>query len=874
MANTGTFGTILAEIGKGLLPLSEAVSSPDRFIYFMQKLGWQADSIPQPLQNLGASVETLFAALRAIVGDGLALDGSVSLGSDTALPSVALGDIDAVAHAVVQVVNAIRNLENAPDAGFPATLLDDGFKAKFPQQLIDFLLVNYFTRYQSTWAFALRALGVIKTKYVPRTGNRLPFVQYSFDFSDLPNVFSNPTLVLQNAYAWGTDDFDFATFSSQVDNLLWHLGLDTSVEEIPLDVASTLEGNVSVPGDPARRAIKAIFFERARATGRMSADVRMLYLPADTGKKPGFAIMPAFNGMTDFTFQLSPDIAVTITSDMDLQGGIGLLFRPDTSAEMLLGFNNNAVTRASGSIQVTVDRSQLDNSPILLLGSPDSTRLQYQKLGGLLGIRLDANQSPDIFAEADLKGLSFVFSSSGADGFIQKILPSGDPSLSFDLTAGISHKNGFYFRGTSHLEISVPAHIQLGPIDIQSLTISANPKDGTLPVSVGASFDAALGPLTASIDNIGLTATFSFPSGGGNLGPLDLALGFKPPNGVGLSVDAGPVKGGGFLYIDTDRGEYAGALQLVFSDFLGLSAIGLITTKMPDGSAGFSLLIIITADFGAGIQLGFGFTLLAVGGLLGLNRAMLFQPLMDGIRTNAIQSIMFPQDVVANATRILSDLRAIFPPQEGTFLIGPMAKLGWGEPTLIQHLTRRHHRNPARRRSDSRNPESGAARRRHPDFVVAGQLRRRSGIRQAAALLLRLSVRFTHPVHHHRRRDGRVGGIWCRFEPRHLGRRFPSAVQSAPAAVHSSQENRTRHHQRGVCANPLQRLFRSHFKYGPIRLALRIFLRFQRTQRARQLWLRRADPVFAIPLHCGNLDVILRECVRARRLLHRHRSDA
>ena len=37
---------------------------------------------------------------------------------------------------------------------------------------------------------------------------------------------------------------------------------------------------------------------------------------------------------------------------------------------------------------------------------------------------------------------------------------------------------------------------------------------------------------------------------------------------------------------------------------------------------------LITADFGAGFQLGFGFTLNAVGGLLGVNRVMLFQPLI------------------------------------------------------------------------------------------------------------------------------------------------------------------------------------------------------------------------------------------------------
>ena len=82
---------------------------------------------------------------------------------------------------------------------------------------------------------------------------------------------------------------------------------------------------------------------------------------------------------------------------------------------------------------------------------------------------------------------------------------------------------------------------------------------------------------------------------------------------------------------------------------------------MPDGSPGFSLLIIITAEFGTGIQLGFGFTLLGVGGLLGLNRTMRLQPLMEGVRTGAIDSVMFPRDVVANAPRIISDLRDVLP---------------------------------------------------------------------------------------------------------------------------------------------------------------------------------------------------------------------
>ena len=38
---------------------------------------------------------------------------------------------------------------------------------------------------------------------------------------------------------------------------------------------------------------------------------------------------------------------------------------------------------------------------------------------------------------------------------------------------------------------------------------------------------------------------------------------------------------------------------------------------------------------------------------------------------------------MANAPRIIGDLKRIFPPMDGRFLIGPMAKLGWGTPTIV-----------------------------------------------------------------------------------------------------------------------------------------------------------------------------------------------
>ena len=165
------------------------------------------------------------------------------------------------------------------------------------------------------------------------------------------------------------------------------------------------------------------------------------------------------------------------------------------------------------------------------------------------------------------------------------------------------------FAGSAALEIAIPTHVSLGPLEIIVLYLRADlASDGSIPVELSGGFAAALGPLKASVDRLGLTAKFTFPQQGGNVGPADVTFAFKPPNGVGLSLDAGIVKGGGYLFIDPDRGEYAGALEL---DRSAKSSPSKPSASSPRRCRtvrkGFSLLIIITAEFGTGIQLGFGF---------------------------------------------------------------------------------------------------------------------------------------------------------------------------------------------------------------------------------------------------------------------------
>jgi hypothetical protein len=556
-----------------------------------------------------------------------------------------------------------------------------------PRQVVDYLLITYLQTYHGSLAFALRALGVIKTTYVPPIGQRAPYVHYAFDFADLPKVLEDPSLVLTNAFGWGTPNFDSAAILSECDNLLVMLGVDTRSVTLPTPTALAIEGATEdQPGAPRRTMLRGIIFERASNGGRLSAEIRMMPLPARGSDLPGLAVMPAFNGLLDLAISLFDDVAVTIRSDLDVQGGIALQSRPGKPLEMITGFaDTGSPVAATGSIDVRVERNAPDDAPpTIIVGSPTGSHLLFKKLGGTGGVRLSSKQELDLFAEVQLVGLEFRLDTSESDGFIAKLLPKDGIGFHSDLTVGISYRNGIYFRGTSNLEISLPAHVQIGPIDVQSLTIAAIPKDGALPISLGATLKGDLGPLQAVVENIGLTATFAFPPNhDGNLGPLDLQLGFKPPRAIGLAVNASVVHGGGYVYLDPDRGEYAGELELTIANSLSIKAIGIITTRLPDGTRGFSLLIIMSIEFATGIQIGLGFRLLGVGGLLGLNRTMNLQALAEGVRSGGVNSVMFPKDIIVNAPKIISDLRAFFPPQEGVFLIGPMVKIGWGAPTLI-----------------------------------------------------------------------------------------------------------------------------------------------------------------------------------------------
>jgi hypothetical protein len=659
-------------------PLERACASRDGAARLLTELGYLAPGPVTAFEKLNAGIgalDDIFASISALTADSSAED--VAAAAQRAVQAVKV---------VVDAINSVTaNLQS--DFAGSGILTETDLVAQFARKLNDYLIARLLEDYYGTLSAALNLLGVIETESMdePATEFEVEYARRTIHWDKPKALVSDPigtlTANLTTAdevllYRWlyyaelfGVSFGLAAGFRSPDEQVLSHFndGADL-LSQNDSDQLTTLQ--VPFTGDPAAQPSLEFYPVRDPTTKLFTGIAAALGFSAETeiplGDRYRLTAKVSANLAQGLGIRLSRQGEIRLSSNV-LSGGAQAL-----ADAVQLG--------ARLSIEPAVDDAPL---PLLQLGVPGGSRLQIGS--GALSFGAEKQGALDLFLEGDLKDGLIELRIDDADSFIGTLLPEGGVSSSFSLGIGFSNRTGFYFKGSASLTIRAPLHVALGPVDVEYLGIALSVIDERLVLDVTAGLGAQLGPIAASVDEVGLRVGFATKDDrSGNLGPLDVGFAFKPPTGVGLAIDAGVVKGGGYLYFDPDRGEYAGALELTLSDFLSLKAIGLITTRMPDGSGGFALLIIVTAEFAPPIQLGWGFRLMGVGGLLGLNRTVDLQALALGVRTGAASSVLFPIDPVANASRVLSDLRTLFPAAPGHFLIGPMLKVGWGTPTFIQ----------------------------------------------------------------------------------------------------------------------------------------------------------------------------------------------
>ncbi len=398
---------------------------------------------------------------------------------------------------------------------------------------------------------------------------------------------------------------------------------------------------------------------------------------------------------------------VVMISSID-RGGLGLVVRPFGTLSLQQSFGSwtldaavsagldlvayghqgvtllgNGASRFDATVKAALKEDPAVPGPAWVIGSATGTRLELGSVSVSAGASL-APGAASFSLGADVAKSALVLAADQGDSFIASILPDGGIRAEFALGLAWSSETGLHLHGSGGLETTLPVSASFAGLSLSNLYLALRANADQVSTEISSRLSAEIGPVRAVLDRVGLQAAVTFPAGGGNLGPADLSVGFKGPSGVGVTVDAhGVVSGGGFLFHDDAQGLYAGALQLSLHEQLTLKAYGLIATRMPDGSAGYSLLIFITAEDFKPIQLGLGFTLLGIGGMVAINRTFDVNVLRQGLQNDTLATLLFPRDPVGNAPALIQALASAFPARRGSYLLGLLAKIGWFTPTLV-----------------------------------------------------------------------------------------------------------------------------------------------------------------------------------------------
>lgn len=320
-------------------------------------------------------------------------------------------------------------------------------------------------------------------------------------------------------------------------------------------------------------------------------------------------------------------------------------------------------------------------------GAAEGTHLSIGEISFNAGLQV-ANGHADYGVMAQARQAKFLLKPEGSGGFLKSIIPANGASGTFDLGMGWSVSKGFYFLGSvgtkARYSISNKGAAKVLAIDAVSVELVADSNGVRLNSTVSG--QVTLGPVQVGLDEIGIAALITFPNSHGNLGIANVDVAFKFPAGVEIAIESDTLSGGGYLFFDPAHHQYAGVAALKLKTGAGqaidLTAVGLLQTELPGNPDAYSLLLLITATFNP-IQLGLGFTLNGIGGLLGVNRATDTDYLRGLVRGGHLDQLLFPANVLDSPPAALALVDAAFPATQGRYVIGLLARLGWGTPTSL-----------------------------------------------------------------------------------------------------------------------------------------------------------------------------------------------
>ncbi|MBS0157726.1 MAG: hypothetical protein JSS26_03985 [Nitrospira sp.] len=667
-----------AGIGRLLSHLDLIQGDVEEARAFLKLLGWD---LPPGLDDIGLAALNLsdfLTKLDAVLGtsdtewnDDLAMAGRIA-------------DLALAIEALTQQIHQLAQTLPARLASFGDYVERTQIHKELPRRLFDFLAANFLAQASPLTYASLHLLNIIDYPYYTADPTRfqVEHVRATINYHLFKVAVTQPDQLFTEAYGWHTSDFRSMTFLTRLSQLLQTLGLRNRIQPMSPQAQEAWLGRVKSSSNPPPQLITFLHEERGAAFGVRLGLSLFGAAPTSAGASDaGLGLAPIIQGRAEgaVPFHRLEDTRIEWSGDVEVLKRLAVILRPDQDLTLRKGAG--LADALNGRLTLGLRHGQPAGEFKPLIRLPGGSALRYQQFFVAGGLDASSATRTETFVELALLGLRFDLSLAEADHFIQGTVGRESVQAPFDLTVRWSSREGLSFSGSGGLHVSLPLQQAVGPVKLDTAHIGIDVSEAGIDTETSVNARLVLGPVTATVERIGVTVALSFQEG--NLGPFGLTPRFKPPTGLGLVVTTPGVTGGGFLGFDPQRAEYSGMLQLELAETLALKALGLLTTKLPDGSKGYSLILIVTAEGFAPIPLGLGFTLTGIGGLVALHRTVRTDVLRDGLKTGTLNSVLFPPDPLRNAPQIFSDLRRVFPPTAGRHVVGPMVQLRWGSPTLL-----------------------------------------------------------------------------------------------------------------------------------------------------------------------------------------------
>ena len=457
----GTLELIARELATALQPLEDRLAAGNAEALLVE-LGIQlpggvagAATATATVAVKAGELAPLIVALTDAINDE---DAARILSSGLALLNKIKEVVDAVGAlkpAFATAVAAAGGLTPAQRAHVQAEVQE------LPARLLEHLAIDYLKVKGPGAVDGLKIARIIDDVEVPGVPGDItapPFTRVSLRLDRGIKALTHPADYLQEAFAFGAAGFDGLELFTRVASFL-----------DDRDVAVTL---LTPPGQPP------------------ILEAYLLRLGVDPGTSPPSLTArlrwPATQDWTR-TYPLSGPWSLVLDAKARFDAGLEASVKPPF-ALTITPPSGAASIDASGSLQASKPGDML-----LLLGQAGASRMEARSISVGAGLKASATSGGHVTVEptarAAFEGGHILIDLASGDGFIAAIAGGAKIDSNFDLRALWAPSTGLQLEGSAALEIAIPTHVRVGPIDIRTIYLrSGIAADGSLPTELSGSF--------------------------------------------------------------------------------------------------------------------------------------------------------------------------------------------------------------------------------------------------------------------------------------------------------------------------------------------------------------------------------------------------